>query len=107
MISCLASARTFGNCLLNHQAPNTEASPPSATVHCAVMRSDKAPLSRAPSGAIPMNIMEYTDITLPRSRSGTILWISVFEDPISIIIENPTGTRIAAESQKVRDSENG
>ena len=33
MISLRASTRIFGNCALNHHAPNTEANPPIATVH--------------------------------------------------------------------------
>ncbi len=41
---------------------------------------------------MPMNIMEYTAMVRPRSRSGTIDCISVFDAPICVIIEKPTGT---------------
>jgi len=53
-----------------------------------------------------MNIMEYTDITRPRRWSGTMDWISVFEEDICNIMQNPTGTRRIVESQKFLDTAN-
>ena len=64
-----------------------------------------APAKNEPNGAMPMNIIEYTAITRPRSRSGTIAWISVFDDAICSIIEKPSGISTANETQNHRDCE--
>ena len=77
-----------------------------ATVSGAPSRSANAPPINAPNGAIPMNIIEYTDMTRPRRWSGAMVWISVLEDAICSIMQNPAGTRSAAESQKLRDDAN-
>src|SRR5262249_30918055 len=84
----------------------TQAIAPRPTVTGAPMRSAKPPAISAPKGAMPMNIMEYAAMTRPRNSSVTIAWISVFEADISSIIQKPTGTNRAVESQKYRDNEN-
>ena len=38
-----------------------------------------------------MNIIEYTDMTRPRSASGTMAWISVFDAAVWTIMAKPTG----------------
>jgi hypothetical protein len=53
-----------------------------------------------------MNIIEYTDMTRPRSRSGTMVWISVFDDAICSIIAKPTGTSNDIERRKCREKVN-
>ncbi len=54
---------------------------------------------------MPMNIIEYTAITRPRSASGTIVWMSVFDEEIWTIIANPIGRSTSTESHIARESE--
>ena len=77
-----------------------------ATVSGAPIRSARAPPSNAPNGAMPMNIIEYTAMTRPRRWSGTMAWISVLEDDICSIMQKPTGSSSAVESQNTREKEN-
>ena len=79
-----------------------QAAPPAATAVRAPKRPARSPASKAPNGAMPMNIMEYTDITRPRSASGTMAWIRVFDDAVWTIMAKPTGIRSTVDSQKWR-----
>ena len=60
-------------------APAIAPTPPMATVNGAPIQSANKPESNEPMGAIPMNIMVYMAMARPRSSSGTIAWIKVFE----------------------------
>src|SRR5579863_4994702 len=106
MMSCRASTRILGNCRENHHAPITEAKPPIATVSPAPRRSDSAPPKREPTGAIPMNIIEYKAMVRPRSVSGTITWIRVFDEDICSMMKYPTGSSSSTDSQKDFEKEN-
>src|SRR6185437_5582269 len=93
-----ASTRNFGSRMPKITAPPSAATAPMLTVMGAESLSASAPPNNAPNGAMPMNIIEYTDITRPRSSSGTMAWIRVFEDDICSIMQKPTGTSRAVES---------
>ena len=64
--------RILGRCRANTIAPRIARTPPIATVQGAPIWSADQPESSAPNGAMPMNIIEYTAMVRPRSRSGTI-----------------------------------
>ena len=53
-----------------------------------------------------MNIMETTAITLPRSRSGIIDLMSVFDAAISCMTKKPAGTSSNADSHSDLEHEN-
>ena len=55
---------------------------PAATVRGAPNLSARRPAKSDPKGAMPMNIIEYTAMIRPRSSSGTIDWIRVFEEAV-------------------------
>jgi len=58
MISCLASTRSAGSRLQNTAAPARHATAPMLTVSGEPSRSASTPANSAPSGAMPINIME-------------------------------------------------
>src|SRR5208337_555591 len=75
--SFLPATRSAGSLDPNATAPAMQAAPPAATAAGAPSRPASRPSSKAPKGAMPMNIMEYVAITRPLSSSGTIAWIKV------------------------------
>ena len=67
-----AGPRMEGHLRAKTIPPARLARPPSATVTGAPIRSASVPATSEPIGVIPRNIIEYSDITRPRSWSGTM-----------------------------------
>jgi len=81
-MSSRARSLRRGNRLRNTAAPAMHTKAPVATVKGAPSLSARIPARSDPNGAMPINIIEYVAITRPRSSSGDIDWIRVFDEAV-------------------------